>query len=105
MVCQACLRENDPFAKYCSDCGRGLTGQSSEPARSTVGVWSDRARRCASCGETIPPRSRFCAECGTAPAVVARRGRNSRMLLGLIVVGVFVIVAAFAALLLPGHFG
>ena len=105
MVCQVCLRENDPFAKYCCDCGRGLTGQSAEPAPSVIGVWSDRARRCTSCGETIPARSRFCSECGAAPAVAPRRGRNTRLLMGLVVVGVVVIVAAFAALLIPGHFG
>ena len=104
MVCQACLRENDPFAKYCGECGRGLAGQP-VAASSAVGVWSDRTRGCTECDATIPPRSRFCQECGTAPATVARRGHRSGLMLGLIVVGVVVIVAAFAAIVIPGHFG
>jgi|SRR5208283_547445 predicted nucleic acid-binding Zn ribbon protein len=103
MVCQACLRENDPFAKYCRDCGRGLTGQAAEGS-GAIGVWSDRPRRCASCGETIPPRSRFCSECGSAPTAVARSSRRPGMILGLVVVGVL-IVAVFAAIVIPGYFG
>ena len=104
MVCQACLRENDPFAKYCCDCGRGLTGQPSE-ASGAIGVWSDRARLCVNCGDMIPPRARFCSACGTAPATLARRGNRSGLLVGLIVVGFVVIIAAFAVLVIPGSFG
>lgn len=69
-----------------------------------AGVWSDRPRLCASCGATIPPRARFCAECGAAPAATARRGQRSGLMMGLVVVGVIVLIAAFAAILVPGFF-
>jgi hypothetical protein len=102
MVCEACLRENDPFAKYCCDCGRSLTGQAAQGPEA-LGVWSDRPRRCASCGETILPRSRFCSECGSAPTVATRSNWRPGMILGLVVVGVL-IIAAFAAIVIPRYF-
>lgn len=102
------MRDNDPFAKFCCDCGRSLTAGLGEAEPTTIGVWSDRARRCANCGETIPPRSRFCSACGTAPAAAARRqstSNSSRMLLGAFLIVGVALIATFVALLLPGHFG
>ena len=68
-----------------------------------MGVWSDRARRCANCEESIPARSRFCPECGMAPMTTAKGGLGSQVLFGAMVVGVMVIALVFAQRLHPGH--
>jgi hypothetical protein len=102
MVCQGCLHENDPFANYCGDCGRGLKGQG-QPVPDAIGVWSDRARSCKECAERIPPRSRFCIACGAVPADAARRARTP-LLIGAMVIGI-VLLASFAAFLIPGRPG
>jgi hypothetical protein len=48
MVCTACEHDNQPNAKFCSDCGAPL------------------ARACPSCGRRQPPTAKFCDECGTS---------------------------------------
>ena len=53
MVCPSCGTDNREGAKFCVECGVGLTG-------------------CPTCGTPVEPGQRFCAECGTALAGSAR---------------------------------
>src|SRR5271163_4501419 len=103
MTCEACVRDNDNHAKYCCECGTGLIGQPESPDPAPVGVWSDRARRCVNCEETIPARSRFCQECGMAATLVTGRDVRSRALVGGLMLGVFVIACLLADLSLPRY--
>jgi hypothetical protein len=97
MICEPCLRDDDSSAKYCCACGRGLIGQPDDRVLMT-GIWSDRARRCVHCEETIPARSRFCSECGIAVVPVARRDVSSQLLLGAVILGFMVIANCTAYL-------
>jgi hypothetical protein len=103
MICGACLRDNNRYAKYCCECGRGLIGQPEDPAPIPAGVWSNRARRCAYCEETIPARSWYCAECGITPTLGAQRNPGLQVLLGAVVLTFLVITGVFVKRLLPRH--
>ena len=64
MTCAACLNDNEPSARYCRECGRGLNGQTLDGQVALLGIWSDRPRPCIDCGGTIAARSRYCTNCG-----------------------------------------
>ncbi len=92
MTCPACLHENEEWAKYCADCGRGLNGQLLTLSNAAMGVWSDRERQCSNCGEMIPARTRFCAQCGTS-AAHASIARTANPLVDALVTGVIAVTS------------
>lgn len=53
-ICSNCQSENDPFAKFCFNCGSELASQTVPK-----GV-------CQSCGFENPDEAKFCASCGAA---------------------------------------
>lgn len=52
-VCPGCGPRPESSARFCSECGQTLLGETSLP-------------RCAGCGEVVPAGAKFCGECGTA---------------------------------------
>jgi len=91
------LQENEEWAKYCADCGRGLSGQLPAPSSFAMGVWSDRERQCANCAEMIPARTRFCARCGTT-AGDASVSRATSPVVGALVTGVIAVTSLAATI-------
>jgi hypothetical protein len=97
MTCWACLHDNEAWAQFCADCGRGLNEQLPNPSHITMGVWSDRDRRCGRCDGLIPARTRFCARCGTT-AGESGTLRSADWVVGALVTGMLAITS-FAMML------
>jgi len=62
-----------------------------------MGVWSDRDRQCSTCGEMIPARTRFCAQCGTT-AGDASTTRATSPMVGALVTGVIAVTSLAATI-------
>jgi predicted nucleic acid-binding Zn ribbon protein len=102
MLCEACLRDNAPHAKYCCECGRGLIGQPDDIVL-TTGVWSDQARLCVSCQEAIPAHAQFCSECGIGAMRAARATVGARVILLAIALTFLVSAVVFVHLHFSRH--
>ncbi|HVN91913.1 MAG TPA: zinc ribbon domain-containing protein [Candidatus Binataceae bacterium] len=95
MACSACLVDNAPAARYCRECGSALTGEAHEASSSSVGVWSDRPRRCEECHATIAAGARFCTQCGVS--AVTDQSPSNGWLIGA-VISVAAAVVTFSTL-------